>query len=381
MANGVTVPQDILTDVLSRLPVKSLFRFKCVSHSWKALISSPHFALAHLNRTNANNPKHLEPNIILISTSYDLYFVNLAADAPIATKLDFRWPQQPEKNRVENVGACNGLYLVSISDSDYFVLNPSIRECKKLPRLPFVLNGDVCEYGLGYDSSRDEYKVVMLSFYEYEYESDYESESYTARERTSVAVYSLKTNAWRRIQDGHFMVVDAISGIYFNGCIHWLCRKAGSFLIVAFDLTDEIFREVPSPASIVDEEITLYQVMIVGDCLGLVSTLHRSEKEVWMMKEYGVRESWTKILFNPHGMYIWGMLGLLEEDEFVLIIHENILQRFTKDKLVVYNTKKGTLKDIVICGTPAEFHVLCTYVENLVSPNQWIHAGGTGKQG
>ncbi|KAI8535748.1 hypothetical protein RHMOL_Rhmol10G0197900 [Rhododendron molle] len=45
------LPQEILTDILSRLPVKFLCRFKCVSRSWKTLISSPYLAKTHLNRT------------------------------------------------------------------------------------------------------------------------------------------------------------------------------------------------------------------------------------------------------------------------------------------------------------------------------------------
>ncbi|KAI8567780.1 hypothetical protein RHMOL_Rhmol02G0148400 [Rhododendron molle] len=81
-------PENI-ADILSRLPVKFLCRFKCVFPSWNSLISSPYFTQTQLNRTNANNPKHLDHNIILISTTDELYSVNLAADIPFATKIDF----------------------------------------------------------------------------------------------------------------------------------------------------------------------------------------------------------------------------------------------------------------------------------------------------
>ncbi|KAG0531301.1 hypothetical protein BDA96_04G011900 [Sorghum bicolor] len=47
------LPEDIIFDVLSRLPVKTLCRFRCVSKSWRALISSPAFASAQASRAAA----------------------------------------------------------------------------------------------------------------------------------------------------------------------------------------------------------------------------------------------------------------------------------------------------------------------------------------
>ncbi|PHT32842.1 hypothetical protein CQW23_29179 [Capsicum baccatum] len=41
---------DGTMEILSRLPVRSLLRFKCVSKFWMALISEPYLTLKHLNR-------------------------------------------------------------------------------------------------------------------------------------------------------------------------------------------------------------------------------------------------------------------------------------------------------------------------------------------
>ncbi|PNX60643.1 F-box protein, partial [Trifolium pratense] len=48
---------DLLTEFLSLLPVKSLLRFKCVSHSWKSLISDPNFVKFHLKKSKSHNPQ------------------------------------------------------------------------------------------------------------------------------------------------------------------------------------------------------------------------------------------------------------------------------------------------------------------------------------
>ncbi|EEF35969.1 hypothetical protein RCOM_1028290 [Ricinus communis] len=46
------VPEDIAIDILLRLPVKPLLRFKCVSKTWYSLISDPCFIKSHLQLSN-----------------------------------------------------------------------------------------------------------------------------------------------------------------------------------------------------------------------------------------------------------------------------------------------------------------------------------------
>ncbi|KAE9599031.1 putative F-box domain-containing protein [Lupinus albus] len=43
------IPFEVITEILSRVPVKSLIQFKCVCKSWKTLISDSEFARKHLS--------------------------------------------------------------------------------------------------------------------------------------------------------------------------------------------------------------------------------------------------------------------------------------------------------------------------------------------
>ena len=46
--------EDILTEILLRLPIRSLLRSKCVSKDWRSLISDPRFV--KLRKTTHNSP-------------------------------------------------------------------------------------------------------------------------------------------------------------------------------------------------------------------------------------------------------------------------------------------------------------------------------------
>ncbi|TKY66112.1 F-box protein [Spatholobus suberectus] len=54
MSHASVFPQEVMVDILSWLPVKALMRFRCVSKTWKSLISDPTFVKLHLERSSKN---------------------------------------------------------------------------------------------------------------------------------------------------------------------------------------------------------------------------------------------------------------------------------------------------------------------------------------
>ncbi|XP_058198448.1 F-box/kelch-repeat protein At3g06240-like [Rhododendron vialii] len=373
------LPPEMVAHVLSHLPVKSLCRFKCVSPSWNSLISSPQFAKTHL-RITTNKPQ----NNILISNSKALYSVDLAAANPTAEKaFSFRLFELSHIS-VQVSGSCNGLVLVSDlgHGNSNFLLNPSTRECKKLPESPIFDNSSSARIkfvpyetsthtflpGLGYDSSSDDYKVVMLLYHIIvDTESDFDGD---VNSITDVTVYSLKIDSWRRIQDCHYKPVQPFHGVLFNERLHWLTSRTGyldgSMVIAAFNLSDEIFKDVHLPVTFHNSEFKFgdYHMVVLGGCLCLVIwPTVRDKIAVWMMKKYGVQESWIKYTIATHGMSLGNVLYFSSEDEFVLRAYGNCV------KLVVYSLKKEALRDIVVGGLPTEFIDVGNYIETLVSPN------------
>ena len=57
------LPADIVLDILTRLPVKSLLRFRCIFKSWNSSITTPNFMSTHLRSLLSRND---HDNIIYI---------------------------------------------------------------------------------------------------------------------------------------------------------------------------------------------------------------------------------------------------------------------------------------------------------------------------
>ncbi|KAJ6371607.1 hypothetical protein OIU77_002006 [Salix suchowensis] len=163
------LPSEIISDILSRLPVKSLVRFKCVSKTWCSLISHPGFAKEHLKRakedTNANHYKIFLSADPHLSIDPEAFF---DADENLLTaQLNFPASYSDRNSRIEILGSCNGLVCgLSHRNPLIYIWNPSTRESRELA-IPssreLAIPGsseDSAFYGFGYDVKLDDYKIV-----------------------------------------------------------------------------------------------------------------------------------------------------------------------------------------------------------------------------
>lgn len=133
---------------------------------------------------------------------------------------------------------------------------------------------------LGYDSSNDDHKIIILSCYAKPNLND-----------TLVDVFSLRNVTWKRIN--HFPYhLDFHYGVFLHGAIHWFVYSDAS--LIAFDLSCDKFKPMPMPG--ISAPIKLLDF---GGCLAMFAQQKRSnyqidQVDIWMMKEYGVAESWDE---------------------------------------------------------------------------------------
>lgn len=326
---------DVLVDILSRLPVKSLRRFQCASKSWHALISHSHFVKKHLSLINntTNSFKLIFETRPLQSLDYQVLLKYLKEDygAPIApTELDY--PVMTPNSSLLIFGSCNGLICLQFDKTNIVLWNPCTGESNLLPQATIFDGVHDCGsifYGFGYDSKAEDYKVMRGGF-----KGEYGSDGYSWRLETIIEVFSLKNGSWRSTQVSDMDLAIEGQGCLVNETLHWVDDDNHAAIIISFDLVEEKFNEAVHCLCTIqtDSEIFFGGVLNIRNCvavyssnsedLGILSDSGTSKKEdkIWMIKEYDVHDYWTEVatvisegFFNPfcisEGGQVLGMLG------------------------------------------------------------------------
>ncbi|XP_049377107.1 F-box/kelch-repeat protein At3g06240-like [Solanum stenotomum] len=352
MSKGEILPQDIIIDILSRLPAKFIGQYRCVSKQWCNFLSHPQFIKFHFTL----HAHKQETKLIFISDSDDLHTItfnrnpqNIIFDA-ISTNLNF------QNNWLSIACSCNGLVLVENQEHIMYLINPTTLDYHRIPvfHLGLPQQSSYREYGFGYDFASDDYKVVNLSRYR---KGNIDT--------TFVDVYSVRMGIWRRLEslpyDDVLSERGGASGVFVNGVLHWMASKASSFVIIGFDLSDEKFFEVPAPTNLYGNELDWYELRSFRGCLCMFCALLESEIDVWVMKEYRVEESW--ITFSIDRMDLEN--GLVP---FCPISDDDVVLSVDRDRLTVYNIKEDQWRYMEVDGLTYMFERTGIFIESLVSP-------------
>lgn len=357
---------DIIIEILSRLPVKSLLRFRCVCKSWHTLISDSQLVRKHLRRAvrgvNANSCKLLISNSPLYSIDYEeLEDVN----SFVAIR-ELHLPVPLVLDRMRIVGSCNGLICLHENKGDFFLWNPCTRDTLKLPGVTYFPSSPMF-YGFGYDSTIEDYKVIVGGT----------SSSESGLLTTTIALFTLKSGSWRTVQDLNYVKLNG-QGCLLNEALHWVefeWRLEASFYvlssrIISFDLAGEKFQEmVPLSSNLSDQKYISIRIGTTTNCLFVYMFNHRNFSDIaitiWVMKEYGVKESWTKIIDIPskpsrplEGVFFLNLICIFESGEVCMSCAGG---------LVSYNPKENTFRS-VLSSPVIWLPEAIMYVETLVSP-------------
>ncbi|KAI3894424.1 hypothetical protein MKX03_016930 [Papaver bracteatum] len=350
----VHLPKGILSDILVRLPIKSVSRFRCVDKAWCKLLRSPDF-LKMIHK------RPMELNVefgILLHHYNEICILSYDSSSSICTVKD---KGQFDQDGIMFFGCCNGLVLLRRVDKDLLhvitLWNPATDEYRDLPHptYEFEVKIEDIEYGIGYDYRLEDYKVVSIASFES-----------LDEEHSEVKVYTLKSNSWRRVDNSNLLycvnqlinrsAMD-MSRLPADGAIYWIAETETKTspsvdyeVIIYFDIETERFDEMPFP-DLFDKSYNTDLCVLGGSLCLLGFNTDVGTAAVWEWKLNGVKKSWTKLfsidLQKHFGGLLIGLMPLLslKNGEILLGLYIESTKHDTIGlQTVLYDPKHDTIR-------------------------------------
>ncbi|KAI3870040.1 hypothetical protein MKW92_048166 [Papaver armeniacum] len=394
---------DITIEILSRLPVKSLMRFKCVCKNWSFLIQEDAtFINLHFKYSKAR-PSLLISNRIDYSMynlmTFDILFggsggaISAAAFHTIQ-EIDYTTKHGTKHDMILNpINGLIGFFGETRIGPGVCICNPSTREVT--PWVQSILLRDLRKKdreasintcALGYDPATKEYKVVGI------WES--REPSYTVCE-----VLTVGDNEWRQIDEVPPYDIEIYgSYVYMNGSIYYstysvnvscASKKNMPKFLVAFDVGSEKFRKIRVPSYVFDrpyfkEPFILYNIGLLDldERLGLFIEHGNSTPKLWLFDEernkMNSTSSWREVpielpyTLDGHRNYV-SFNPVPGTSQIILSSYPKTSDGKISDTTYYsYNWKNKSLNEIEITGIPCSVPsitsrlMLAIFSENLL---------------
>ncbi|XP_055960642.1 F-box/kelch-repeat protein At3g06240-like [Mercurialis annua] len=337
MKKSEYLPEEVVVQILSRLPVKSILKFRCVSKLWNFIIRTPHFISAF----SSNNHHH---------------YSNEDLDRYLSLHPPFNPP-----NTFRIVGSSNGLVcLLSLSQyppiyyNQFILWNPAVRKSMLIPESTFCLLDLTSQrlFGFGFDSRTNDYKLLVARC--------------LAHSITDVILYSLSSNSWKKIthvackyrNDNYLLFAPS----FVDGRFYWPIFDEKKNLVLVFDLRDEMFREISLPECLRYVDRACLQMIAFGE--SSIAVIHQDERDssyesdIWVLKEYN-SGAWMQLA--TVGKRCRGSSYVFEFGDN----GEVLVQFYTEQSLASCNIKNGLIKNLMAFGRNFDKHFAYRHVESL----------------
>ncbi|XP_065880071.1 F-box/kelch-repeat protein At3g23880-like [Euphorbia lathyris] len=288
------LPEEILTEILLRLPVKSLLISKTVCKYWHSIINCTGFVKKHLLARAAGYNQHKKflgpvfPD--KKNASYSCLLYREDYDGTVhAEAFNFPYKLFFSHEKVIPVSlsnSCDGL-ICFVRDQRILLWNPSIPTDYKIIQSPLISNVDIVR--MGYDATSDDYKIIKVS-----------SECHIDEDYISFEIFSLKSSSWKskRIAKKNSVYYYTSRFIYAKNGLHWIATLFNeeedeyTDCIIYFDLAEESLDYLNLPSNSLD----CSAVMNFKESIAITGENSESQQELWVLKDHcGLKSVWNQI--------------------------------------------------------------------------------------
>ncbi|XP_074267205.1 F-box/kelch-repeat protein At3g06240-like [Silene latifolia] len=305
------LPLEIWTQILARMPSKTLLRFRCVCKPWCSVIDDGDFIYLHLQLSNMNNNSKNKLFVAFDIARWgrrrkggDLMTIRRADNLRKTGHNLMSSSGTDDFPQSHDIGlSCNGLILmwqlIDNKPKKLRLWNPSIRKSLLIPPCPIPSNlHHRTEFVFGFAPSTKEHKILAITF---------DENPNTQPKDMFFAVYTLSDQQWTVRNNGLINVersclelicwsyYNSSNNVFFQGAVHSIgndYRNNKNYLIsLDFDLEKFTFLELPDSSSD-DKSYTSRFLFILGESLAVFSISHKYTK-IWVLEHEGGKRVWT----------------------------------------------------------------------------------------
>ncbi|CAN0912738.1 F-box protein CPR1 [Linum grandiflorum] len=275
--------EDVVLDILVKLPAKIVLRFKCLSTGIHNLIESPYFVAAHAEHQCINHTS------IFLLTYRD----------------SSRW--------LKIVGSCNGLVCMNIFKNSYsnqsnmVVWNPATSKlCVAPPPSNIPSDDDRVVYGFGYDSVSNDYKSIKIMMRR------------SIPGLAEAEVLSWGKRRWTMLESECSSAIEEYGVVRSNpvtskGRVNWIDAR-GSLMLLTFKLGKEKFEWISPPQEEYDENDRNGNACVWKGKFAVIGPTTRSTC-LWLFNDDDQDYSccWSKLFtVQTEFLYEWEWMGKVE---------------------------------------------------------------------
>ncbi|XP_033147121.1 putative F-box protein At4g10190 [Brassica rapa] len=307
------LPEDLLVDILSKVPLASLARFRSVSKRWKVLINYLRFKKSS--------------QIMLIDSRVYLVSINLLGGQDnvvnITSQFSLKDPLSSSSKQVNirEVFHCQGLLLCTTEDNRLVVWNPCLDETTWIKPRSYYERSDI--FALG-KSSCNKYKILRIALHG-------PRRAFEFMKPRLYEIYDFTSNSWRVVHDetkDWSILGLARRGTCVDGNTYWLSFSSSQQLwmdiLLCFDFSTERFTSMHIPSS---GRMFALSMTREEQKLCMLASVAADDVDVWMANKIDSTGamSWSKFItvkrvYNNHQwMFLTGMNYLVDEENKVIV--------------------------------------------------------------
>ncbi|KAF9678738.1 hypothetical protein SADUNF_Sadunf07G0066800 [Salix dunnii] len=288
------LPPEMFCEVLARLPVESILRFRSVCKSWCRIIQSPYFISLQLGVTK-NRPCRLIVQSQCEVDMSNLFLVDIEGLKAREIHLEKIKCRTRLKFKLPALGVrcfCDGLLCMASEKrlDPVCICNPITKESVILPLSRSKAHLVRHKLAFGFDQSSGKYKVIR----------DYRTSS--NKHLSKFQIITLGESSWRQLNPPQDLCTsDWDAAVFWNGSLHWMINdKTLDEPIFAFDLSSETFYTIPFHRLCISHEC--YELQVLGASLTIVEHNNHMVK-IWEVAGNKVK-GFSAICREEHDTYV-----------------------------------------------------------------------------